>query len=384
MAATLANLLAAVTATEGETTLLALLEAAGFPATSWPAKSFPRGVTSLLGQLFADVKTGITTIAKSRLVRRADGDAIDYLAEHFYLLSRDGALPTQGTFLLTDDGGAPYTIAVGQLLVRDVATSLLFQNIEAGSILPDGELPLTFEGLAAGADYNIGSNAELEFAQTLEGITVTNPPDATSGTWITQAGTDVQSDRALGDECPTRWGTLGAGAGAAYEAWAREADRTIARVKVFGEDVAGAASVLVIISTDAGGASDEVVERVGAFIDARRPRGVRRVQVRAATVLSVPIVATVNVFAGVLTTAEALALFTAYVASLASAIQDLNEDTDIASTMYRSRLQAALHAPGSVRNAALASPAADVVPGFDEIARASVVASSITLNTVSP
>lgn len=371
MPATLAELLTPVTVTEAESTILGILEAVGFPATAWGRFGFARTMVKLVATLFSDVKTGITNIVKSRLLDLSEGDALTYLAANGYEIERDAATATEGEFLLTDAGGAPYTIAVGDLLVREVITGNLYRNITAGTLSSGGTLTLTFRAESPGADYNIATSSTLEFAETLEGVDITNPAISGSDTWITSTGTDEQSDESLREECRAQWATVGAGTKDAYGAWAREGASSLTKVTVYDDEPYGAGSVLIVLATDAGAPSAGEVAAADAVIQAKRPLGLSVVNVVGAAAQPVTISAEVNVYSGE----------SSYLTSLASELVSFQAEHNPGDTVYLSRVNALLHEPGNVRNVTITSPSTNVGVDFDAIAVFSL--GTITVNTVS-
>lgn len=371
--ATLAELLEPVTEDEAETTVLALLEAVGFPATSWQPFSVPRTFVKLFSKLYADARSGVTSIVKSRLLDLSEGLALTYLALYLYQVERAEATPTIGSFVLTDDGGAPYDIEVGQLSVQHDATGLLFTNTTAGTLASSGTLTLTFQAEQTGAAYNIATGTALSFAETLEGVLVTNPQVGVTGTWITTPGTDEQTDASLREECRNKWATVGAGTADAYEAWAIEGDPTITKVRVLSPPDEADGMVRVLLATDAGDASATQVANADAVIQAKRPLGLRAVTVLSADATVFTITATVNVFSGA----------SSYMGSLATALQEFQTDIQIGQDIWYSGIDALLHSPGNVRNAVFTLSPADpdpIVADADMIAV--FVLGTITVNTV--
>lgn len=355
--ATLAELLTPVTVDEAKALILALLEAVGFPATAWQRFSVPRTFVAMISELYSDSRTGFTNIVMSRLLDLATGDALTALAKHFFNIDRALATPTVGTFLLTDTGGAPYDIEIGQVLVRDLATNKLYRNTSAGTLGINGTRELQFTAEGTGSSYNIGSNATLDFAETLEGVEVTNPSIGSTGTWITTSGTDDQTDSSLREACKARWATLGAGTADAYKAWAIEGAPTLTKVRVY---VDSPGSVRVILATDSGGASTEEEDAADENVQLKRPVGLRAVNVYAATSNVTTINATVNV---------RKQYVDGYEARLEAARIVYQRDIHIGQTITQSLVDSLLHEPGGVESAAATtSPGSlPVVSDFDAI-----------------
>ena len=356
--ATLAELLTPVTVDEAKALILALLEAVGFPATAWQRFSVPRTFVAMISELYSDSRTGFTNIVMSRLLDLATGDALTALAKHFFNIDRALATPTVGTFLLTDTGGAPYDIEIGQVLVRDLATNKLYRNTSAGTLVIGEFVALEFTAEGTGSGYNIGSNATLDFAETLEGVEVTNPSIGSTGTWITTSGTDDQTDSSLREACKARWATLGAGTADAYKAWAIEGAPTLTKVQVFA-DTPG--EVRVLLANDLGGATPEEEAAADAVVQAKRPVGLRTVLVYAATSATVTVNATVHV---------RKAHVADYEADLEAARIVYQSRIDIGQTIPLSLIDALLHEPDGVTQADVVPPEPDGFPigtGFEII-----------------
>lgn len=371
MAVTFSQLLTPVTEAEAEELILALLEAVGFPASSWKKFRVPRTFVRLFAQLYADSRTGFTNIVKSRLLGYATGDALTYLARHFFDEERDPAVATEGVFLLTDDGGAPYDIEPGQLLVRVAAnSSLQYVNTEGGRLEVDGSLSLAFKAEQTGSAYNIQPGTELEFAEALEGVLVSAEADPGTGTWITTVGVDEQSDESLVETCHAKWATLGAGTEDSYRAWALEGAPTATKVRIYGDEISTPGEVVILLANAAGAATVDEVAAADAVIQAKRPVGLRAVSTSAAGAQVVTIDATVNTYL----TEET------YMAALVANATALQEQIQIGDGLYLSRLDALLHSPGDVRNVVITNPPTDPVIFSEAIAV--IELGTITVNTL--
>jgi hypothetical protein len=347
MPVTFAQLLTPVTEAEAEQLILALLEAVGFPAQVWKKFRVPRTFVRLFAQLYADSRTGLTNVTKSRLLGYATGDALTYLAHHWFDEERDPAVATEGVFLLTDDGGAPYDIEPGQLVVRVAANpSLRYTNTGSGRLEIDGSLSLAFKAEQTGADHNIQPGTGLEFEEALEGVLVSAEADPGTGTWITTAGADEQSDESLVQACRAKWATLGAGTENSYRAWALEGAPTATKIQVYGDELSPPGEVRVILATDVGAATNDEVDAADAVIQAKRPIGLRAVSTSAASPDVVTIDATVNTYL----TEEA------YMAALVANATALQRELQIGEILYLSRISALLHSPGDVRNVTITNP----------------------------
>lgn len=368
MSATYEELTTALTEEAAQTIVLGLLQASGFPTTSWAETSVPRRLVFLIAALFSDVRTHQSDLAKAMILDNPEcaGDLLTFIARAFYNRTRAAAVFTEGVFRLEDDGGAPYDIDPGQLQFRHVATGLLFTNTTGGTLDVGDTLDISIKAEQAGDDYNVATLSDLEIVTTLEGVNVTNP-DTGSGSWITIAGADEQGDESLKRACKAQWATLGAGTEEAYIAWALEGAPTVTKIKVRTDQPLGPGTVQTVLANDSGTATDDEVEDADAVIQARRPAGLgpnlidpteSGVQTIAATAVSLAWGGTVNVKS---------AYAANYQTALQSYVTDLQREQEIGASAYHTQLIEVLHSPPGVRNVTGVTPGTDTEATATEI-----------------
>ena len=336
MALPLSDLLAGSTTDETLATLVALAAVAGFPAYSWQSGTVPRTFFELESIAYADMTQVIAAIASGGFVDYAEGAWLTLRAAQGYNVQRQPAVPTQGTFRLTDGGGiGPLSIsAAGQVVIE--SGGVRYRNVDSATYplpltLPlSGTVDLTFEAEIPGAAANLPDGAEYTMVTSLPGVTVAQvtPP---GGTWITQQGSDEESDAALRVRCKARWGELGYGATeAAYRYWAATASAEVTRVSV--AEATGTGAVSVYVAGSAGAISVGGLAAVQAYIDARRPQCVVPTAYNA-TQVTVALAGQVKVKAAQKATAEAAA---------AQAIAALFATIPIGGIVYRAQVEAAI------------------------------------------
>ena len=203
------------------------------------------------------------------------------------------------------------------------------------------------------------------------GLSVTNPVYA-SGTWVTTAGADAESDASLRSRCRARWGTLGRGAAdPAYTYLARTGHAAVAQVtKAAVEWGQGDGTLTVYLAGPSGAVDAEHVATARAWILANKP-GTDNPSVVSATAIPVMFMAEVRVNASADSAANrALATdaLSAYVAALA-----IGEDVDLAALYH------ALYRAAGVIDADITQPAADVSVSNGQIATITI---SITWTVV--
>lgn len=370
MGLSLSQLIAPTTVAEAEAEILGLLAGLGFSADSWQPKSVPRTFTKAFATLYSDLTFAIAEIAKGGFLglaselKNADGsDKVDWLdlhAESQYDEVRSPAASTEGTMILTNSSGSPHTIAVGELYAADSA-GRRFNNTTGGTLsAPNGStLSLTWKAEAPGAVYNIPNESILPtLATPIPGVAVTNPADPLTGSWITVAGSDVESNGTYASRARAKWATLGTGAGAAaYVAWAKKGAPTVTRVLVDDANPDGAGTIRVYLANASGPALPAEVSAADSYIQPRRAL-TAKVTTVAATPKPVTVTATLTVKSAysALAPGQAAANLTA-----------LAEALEIGDDVYLSEIITALSSPTGVQKVALAAPAADVTVGPHEI-----------------
>lgn len=341
--------------------LLELATLAGFPATSWQSGSVPRTLLELEGTVLAELTTLIASIGAGGLLDDASGDWLTLLARSQFAEERSAPVRTRGTVVLTCSALAgPYTIAVGQLWAT-TAAGRRFRNITGGTLASGGTLAVTFEAEEPGAEWNVAAGSLTILLTPLAGVTINNPVDLSSGTWITQTGAPEETDEQLKTRCRAKWATLGTGSTAdSYAFWARAASSEVRRVKVLEHSDEGTPTdghVTVYLAGETGTVGAQAVTDVTAYIAARRPLCVT-VHVVAATAVPLGITATQYVRAGFQAAAAA---------QVSEYLDELERSLGIGETAFRSAIIEQLMRPEGMVNSILAVPAADATLAFNEV-----------------
>lgn len=333
-APTLEQLLAPPTSDDALATLLQRLAGQGFPVTTWQSGDPARTLLQLFADGFADFGTLMVAIASGGFAALATGDWLTLVAKQVYGLDREDATFTQGTCVLTCTATAPgYTIQAGQL-VGISAGGLRFANTTGGNLAAGGTLNVTFQGESPGSDYNVSINSITVLGTPLPGVTINNP-DAGSGTWITQVGTDEESDASLQGRCAARWPSLATVSTIdVFDLWAKAASNQVTRT-LAQTDATVPGQVDLFLAGASGGVAADVVTAVQSYVDARMLLTSACV-VASATNEPIELTATLYVKAGF----EASAL----AAAQAAAEARINA-TDINGTLYLSELEADLQKP---------------------------------------
>lgn len=271
MALSLSQLRTTITRAEALTSMLTVLQAAGFSTTSWQSGSVQLTLLSGVAEAWSQLSNLADALSRICFNDDAEGDALTALSDSHYDNQRVAATRTVGLATLTAAAGAgPYVIVVGQLVIADVTNGYTYRNTTGGTLAAGGTLQLSWQSEVAGADYNVANNTLTVMQVALAGVTVNNP-DPGTGTWITSAGIDAEDDDTLRVRNTTKWSALSyASPSDAYVQFALSADPAVARVYVDDSAASGGVvSVYVAGSTGVVGAG--VVTNVQDEIDDKRP-----------------------------------------------------------------------------------------------------------------
>lgn len=190
--------------------LKGLLSDAGLITTDWVPGSVELTLLRLSAFLYSNLGERASTLSKVFFNDDSEGDALTALSDSHFDNQRVGAVRTQGQMLLSlSVGNGPYNFAIGEVSV--VADDQFeYTNTTAGTLSgPSYTLTLSFEASDFGSAYNIANDAELR--TTFNGVTVFNPAQAGSDTWISRLGADEESDEVLRIRNSTKWSTLATG-----------------------------------------------------------------------------------------------------------------------------------------------------------------------------
>lgn len=244
------------------------------PTESWGAFDEPLATLAADAQIHEDLSAKVAGIAKAGVTEDASGDILDIHAADAFDETRELGVPTLGTVTFTETEGSPKSWAAGDLLFTSrLNSALVYVNTGAVSLSALGTASVALSAQEIGAAYNI-QGSDLQLSTPVPGVTMT----AASGTsWITQSGTDDESDEKLRLRCQTKWATLTTtGPIEAYKKWALDASASINRV--FIQEDPGAiyplAPVKVFVAGPTGAVGSSVIAALTAYIEARRPLGI--------------------------------------------------------------------------------------------------------------
>lgn len=373
MSVSLADLLTSNTEAETAALIIEYLDSVGFAASSWQNGNLAKHLVNLFARILSQISSVIPQIAALGFIGLATGDAKTITAREVYGTERVAATKTQGAMVLTATAGAPpYTITAGQLVAADQPTgpANTYRNIGGGSLAPGGTLTPTWEAETAGTAGNIATGITLYLRTPLVGVSVSNPAVSGSTTWITTPGTDAETDERLEERSLGQFDVLTYGVNdGGYKQWALEADSTVTRVLVQGDNPGGAGTVGVICATATGPVSGSQVTAISNYIygitDGIGRRPLNDVPtVSAATTLAQNFTATVQVLTGSATDATAIeTAITAFLGSLD--IGGLIVPPATQGKMLFAQLVETVMALDDVVNVVFAAPTADITFAVD-------------------
>ncbi|PZA07752.1 MULTISPECIES: baseplate J/gp47 family protein [unclassified Meiothermus] len=309
--------------------LLTALAGRGFVTNDWYSGGWERTLLEVDAAALADLYLMAIEIAKGGYGSLAKGGWLDAWAFDLFGLERYPAVRNVRKLELRAEGWAgPYTIAERQLWASSAQQGgLLWNNTEGGTLPPGGTLLLTFEAEGPGAQYNVPGGTIRFLVTPLPGVSVTNPPDA-----ILTLGADAETDASLLRRARLQWAKLSRGrVRDFYEAYARDADPSITKVKILDQHPRGMGTVDVILWGE-GGLSSEAVARANALIQEYRSI-TANVAVYAATPITIARSYRVEVYSGYKAQAQA---------AVTSALAALERGLEIGGTLYHAAIIEAL------------------------------------------
>lgn len=202
-----------------------------------------------------------------------------------YGISRKQGTKSVGEVIFTGENGT--LISNGTILVAD---DLYFVVLNDATIA-ENQAELVVEALEVGKQYNLSANTKL---------TATEPINGVNDIYVKsnfENGTDVESDEDLRERFfTTIKKSYTSGNVAHYELWTLEVDG-VGACKVYPLKNGNGTVEIVITNSDMLGASSELIEKVKANIEEKRPIGAN-VTVASATEKAINVNATINLADG--------------------------------------------------------------------------------------
>ena len=334
MAVTLNQLTTPPTREELKDLLLASLDVAGFPVTSWQPGSIPILIVEGLVEVLISAWEFVAQFAQGAYGSTAKEltaypEWLDLWAQDRFQLERTPASSTDGVVLLSDAGGGPHVIPAGGLIVSTEDGRRFISTADV-TVPLDSSATVAVRAVETGATYNVPNGAITTLVTSHPSLSVSNPAQSGSTTWVTTAGLDEESNSDLFKRCIAKWSTLSVATPKGYyESVVKAAAPAITKVFVRDENPNGPGTVEIVCATGAGPASGADLALADSAIQTHRSVGGGAVTVVAATAVSVNVTGTCYVTAANKAAAQAAigAALTAYQATV-----------DIGGTVYASEI----------------------------------------------
>lgn len=252
---------------------LPLFQTAGFDTDTWGPTDEPYATVRVETLTLASLSTTITNTARMA-TNAAVGAWKTLRAKEVFGLDREAALPTVGTITLTDSSGSPQTFAAGDLIVVSSVDADVVFTVPGVTVPAGGSVAVTITAEQPGVSHNIDA-ANLQLATPVAGLALT--ATAALG-WITQTGTDEESDDRLGARMQVALADLSETPSGedAYRKWALESSSQINRVYVQTNATAvpPAKPVTVYLAGVTGPVPAAALAAAVAYIDERHVLGI--------------------------------------------------------------------------------------------------------------
>jgi hypothetical protein len=225
---------------------------------------------------------------------------LDLLAAGFFNLFRSPATVTLGVARFTASVLAlSASIPAKRITIAD-AFGNQFQNLDAFTVTPGASVNVRVVAIRPGSTGNVANNTITTMVTTLGGVTVNNPAQAGTTSWLTTAGVDPEANANLVGRCRSRWSRASAGGGAAAytfrvaEAFAHvNLANTVTRIAVDETNPLGPGSVAIYLANASGPATATEVSIVDVYLQPRKTLGMGTLLTAAATAFTVPLSITV-------------------------------------------------------------------------------------------
>lgn len=281
---------------------------------------------------------------------------LDLLAAGYYGLTRAPASAAVGVVRLTASALASSgNVPALQLTVSDVLGNL-YRNVDAFTVTPSQAVNVTVRAIVAGTQANVPNNSITTMVTTIGGVTVNNPVQAGTSSWLTSAAVDPELNATLATRCRARWAaTSYGGAAGAYQQWIAEAftsrgvPSTITRSSVDDTNPNGPGSNDVYLANATGPATVAEVATVDAYLQPRRGLGTGPLRCFTAPSFVVPLSITVY---GSLDTS-----------SILTAVRQVFSSTDLGGTIFIDAITAKLMAIVGTYNCPISSGTATYSSG---------------------
>lgn len=222
---------------------LAVADGLGLTTTSWSAGDPTRSLYHFVAEGLETLEVMVAGFVSSGFLDHAAGDWLTILAKQFYNVDRVEATYAAVTVTLTNAGGGVFTIAAGDVRVKQSVDGQTYTNTTGGTLAALGTLDLDFIADEAGSDGGSAFAGDIDTMVTaMLGVTCSNA--------LAALGLDAEEDAPLRDRCRAKLGMLSPnGPADAYNYVVRSSDltgdTTITRSRTVADDTTGEVTVYV-------------------------------------------------------------------------------------------------------------------------------------------
>lgn len=242
------------------------------PFTNLNPSAAIRGLLEVIAKVIADLYGLVKTIMQQSFVQTATGTWLDLKVREMGIVRR-AAVKTRVylTFSCNAPAAQNITIPAGTICKSQKDASgndYRFITVEEG-ILEEGQTSVLViaEAELPGRDWNVGQDTITRMVTRITGINV-----VTNGVgYLIREGSDPESDAQLRQRAIGKWETLGlGGTREAYRNWAMSVSGVTA-ASVLDDFPFGPGTVGVVILSENGVPSAELINEVHQYIKARKP-----------------------------------------------------------------------------------------------------------------
>jgi hypothetical protein len=151
------------------------ITALALKVSAWQKFSTGGRFLKLEAEVAEDFDLRVASIAALGFLSTSQGEWLDLVAQEVYDEVRRDEINAQGIVRLTDDGGGPYIIAVGELIVSDASGLFRYSNTEEVNIDLGGTANVRVVAESGGLKYNLPNGAVSALVSAFPGLSVTNP-----------------------------------------------------------------------------------------------------------------------------------------------------------------------------------------------------------------
>ena len=242
------------------------------PFTNLNPSAAIRGLLEVIAKVIADLYGLVKTVMQQSFVQTATGTWLDLKVREMGIIRRP-AIKTRVylTFSCNTPAAQNITIPIGTICKSQkdsnggdyrfitIEEVILEEDQNSVQVIAEAELP--------GKDWNVGQETITRMVTRITGIiAVTN-----GAGYLIREGSDPESDEQLRQRAITKWETLGlGGTRVAYRNWALSVPGVIA-ASVLDDFPFGPGTVGVVILSENGIPSADLINEVHQYIKARKP-----------------------------------------------------------------------------------------------------------------